>query len=160
MTLLQVFIIYDPNYKDSPYVRKEEWTLVSCGKLSTEMMKKYLYILLSTFVFFACSNFEQADTTENDSTEISTYITTLDGERAIKYFSKYMTLSDEQQSQIITMANDFQNQLQQMDSQQRMKNKGLYTIKFASKIIREVLTMEQAEKFVQEDPAASQLFGE
>ena len=108
----------------------------------------------------ACSNLEQTENNGDDSSEITSYIATLDGEKAIQYFSKYMTLSAEQQSQIITMANDFQNQLQQMDSQQRMKNKGLYTIKFASKIIREVLTMEQAEKFVQEDPVASQLFGE
>ncbi len=127
-----------------------------CGSHERIIMKHYLFLLL-VFLLTACSNVEME---QNDNPEIEGYIRILQGDKAVEYFSKYMTLSAEQESQVVTIANEFQNELQGMDGPTRMKNQGRYTIKFVSKIIREVMTMEQAELYVKEDRAAQQLFGE
>lgn len=120
-------------------------------------MKAYLFLIIS-FILFSCATPQEDNRTEG--VELDGYVQILEGEKCIQYLSQYMTLSDAQKSDIITIANEFQNDLQKMDSDTRLKNQGRYTIKYLSKIIRDVMTMEQAETFIKEDKAAKELFGE
>lgn len=121
-------------------------------------MKYFLFFIISISLLFSCSKTELSE--ESQQIEITGYIRILEGEKAIDYFSKYIDLSEEQNAQIITIASEFQNDLQNMDVENRSKNQARYTIKFVSKIIRDVMTMEQAEKYIKEDPAANELFSE
>ncbi len=79
---------------------------------------------------------------------------------AIKYFSVYVELTDQQKNNIQSIASQYGNQLKALDKTNRTKNTGRFIIKFISQVIREVLTMEQAEKFIAEDPWANELFAE
>jgi hypothetical protein len=89
----------------------------------------------------------------------ATYTRILDGEQAIAYFARHVELDATQEARIKELAKGYEAELGRIPLNEQSKHNIRYAIKLASQVIREVLTMEQAEHFVHEDKMANELFG-
>ncbi len=132
---------------------------VSYGKIikaGSMFLRKYFFFFFM-ILMMACSH---NPSQRRDNHDLGRIQQVLFSDDAVKYFSIYVDLTEEQKLQIRSIAQEYASTLKAMPREEREKNTGRYIVKYMSRTIRDVLTMEQAEKFVEEDLWANELFSE
>ncbi len=119
----------------------------------------YFRILFISIVIFLCSCHQEQRVRKNNH-GVDSFTEILYSDDAVKFIGVYVDLDAKQKVQIQAIADEYAIVLNNMSLEERKKNTARYIIKFLSRSIKEVLTMEQAEKFITENKWVNELFGE